>query len=284
VPFAIVAVPFIALIVGLAAWQAAKSWDATFGPILQALADAVDVSVTLPVIHRALSFGWLATAIRNVDTAVRNTVMAWVAHVSHPLVLAMRAIGNAFTYPARELADLTADVAHTLAAYRRVIVPALIAAALGPVAAIVYTLRAQVARLAVRAPVHIVHTITRVAKPSIVNIVSRAIAVPMPRIGRLERDWAALRKRVDRLAHRVPAALTVAALTALVARTAFRWVRCAKVGKVGRNVCGMDTDLLDSLLADTLLIVGTISLVELAEGLQAGMGELTPQIRRFWRA
>jgi hypothetical protein len=46
----------------------------------------------------------------------------------------------------------------------------------------------------------------------------------------------------------------------------------------------MDTDLLDSLLADTLLIVGTISLVEFAEGLQAGMGELTPQIRRFWKA
>src|SRR5437764_441195 len=42
--------------------------------------------------------------------------------------------------------------------------------------------------------------------------------------------------------------------------------------------------LLESLLADTLLIAGTVSLVEFARGMQDVTEEVTPLSRTFWRA
>jgi hypothetical protein len=42
--------------------------------------------------------------------------------------------------------------------------------------------------------------------------------------------------------------------------------------------------LLDSLLADTTLILGTVSLVEFAQGMRGVTAEAVPLIRRFWRA
>src|SRR5437764_1465863 len=56
------------------------------------------------------------------------------------------------------------------------------------------------------------------------------------------------------------------------------------VYKVGKRACGMNPDLLESLLADTLLIAGTVSLVEFARGMQDVTEEVTPLIRTFWRA
>ena len=82
------------------------------------------------------------------------------------------------------------------------------------------------------------------------------------RVGKLARS---LRKEVPALA----GLSFVAAVAAVLAKLGVSWVRCNNVGKVGRTVCGMNPDLLESLLADTLAIVGTVSLIEFIRDAQA---------------
>ena len=74
------------------------------------------------------------------------------------------------------------------------------------------------------------------------------------------------------------------AVALALSRLGLGWVRCSKVGRVGRNVCGMDDGLLESLLADSLLILGTLSLVTFAEEMQDVTGAIVAPIQTFWRA
>jgi hypothetical protein len=72
------------------------------------------------------------------------------------------------------------------------------------------------------------------------------------------------------------------ALFGLVIRTLarrFPWLFCRKTANVGRRVCGLDTDLLSALLLDTLIIGGTISVVQMAKELQAIEGAALAIIR-----
>jgi hypothetical protein len=103
-----------------------------------------------------------------------------------------------------------------------------------------------------------------------------AIAVTIPRelgrirtrVGQLEHDLTHPSKAwVKRLAR----ALWAAALLGLLLRTLarrFPWLFCRKVKTVGGRICGLDSDLLNALLLDTLIISGTISVVAMAEELQ----------------
>jgi hypothetical protein len=80
---------------------------------------------------------------------------------------------------------------------------------------------------------------------------------------------------------------TVAGLVGLVAGSLAKlgngWLRCPRVNDAGKKVCGMDAGLLESLLADTLLIAGTVSLVEFAKGMQGITADVAGPIRAFWR-
>lgn len=64
--------------------------------------------------------------------------------------------------------------------------------------------------------------------------------------------------------------LGAVALTGVaLARLGLGWVRCSGVARVGKRLCGMDPRSLDDLLAGTLAIVGTISLITFAKEMQA---------------
>lgn len=69
-----------------------------------------------------------------------------------------------------------------------------------------------------------------------------------------------------------------------LARVGAGWTRCNNWNRVGRQVCGMDSGLLESLLADALLVVGTLSLVEFAEAMVEVEGAVVDGVRAFWRA
>lgn len=104
-----------------------------------------------------------------------------------------------------------------------------------------------------------------------------AIAVTIPR------ELGRIRTRVGQLEHdlthpskawlkRLARAMWAAALLGLLIRTLarrFPWLFCRKVKTVGGRVCGLDSDLLNALLLDTLIISGTISVVAMAKELQA---------------
>lgn len=282
-PVAIV-VGFGAVIVALFAWQMAASWDSTFGPLFESLASKIDGYKIplrgLPDIH----FHFIASAIRSVAAEIRHLIGLVAHYTAWPLVQLFHAVRHAFWYPARQLRGVAEDTASALYALRHVIVPAMIAAKVAWIPRHIAALAQQVASLVARAPVHIVHDITRVATHYATTVVNKAVAVPWPRIRAAEREVAGLDRRVRSLEKPAALAALAAILTATIARTSFRWLRCSRVRRVGKQVCGMDAGILDALLADTLLIVGTISLVEFAEGLQDGMSAFAPQIRRFWDA
>lgn len=95
-------------------------------------------------------------------------------------------------------------------------------------------------------------------------------------IGRL---WRYVRKRA------VPIGIGagVGAIAFALGRLGLGWLRCSRVGKAGRSICGMDQGLLESLLADSLLIVGSLSLVEFAREMVDVTDAAVRPIQSFWR-
>jgi len=77
--------------------------------------------------------------------------------------------------------------------------------------------------------------------------------------------------------------VAIGALVFALGRIGAGWVRCSNVRRLGRTVCGMDHDLLESLLADTLAIVGTVSLVEFIRDAQAVEGVALDALGGFIR-
>lgn len=95
-----------------------------------------------------------------------------------------------------------------------------------------------------------------------------AIAKPFPRIGALERKVAAQGKRLTRLEKAALAAVGVGSVALALGRLGLGWLRCNNVKRTGKRVCGMNPDLLDGLLASTLLLTGAISIRTLARELR----------------
>lgn len=278
------AVPFVAIAVALAAWTFAQSWDVTIGPMLRSLADLFD-SVRLKVFGRTIvGLGFIAAGIRSLDKSARHWISHAIIHVSGPVTHLLLGIRWAFQYPAAQLAGLAQDVAQTAWRLRYAIVPELILARVLPLRRWLAAVAAKVDALAVRAPVHITKDITNYAKGAFQTITYKAVSVPWPRIRRVEREAGALGHRIDHLARRVtPAALAAAAALAL-AKIGAQWTRCSRSKRWGKNVCGMNDDILNTLITDTALIVGTLSLVDMVKLLQPATHEATVAVKTFWDA
>ncbi len=280
----------VALGVGLLAVLAAMfvlslsaTWDVTFGPMLRGIAAAIAAAPITSVGRRILHVEAIAAAIVAFEQKLRRAIGEAVGFMGAPLAHAMYAVGRAFVYPAAQVAELADDIATTLWGLRTKIVPAMIAAKVGWIPRHLAALAAQVASLVARAPVHIVHDVTKIVTKATQTVVNKAVAVPWPRIRAVEREAGAATKRIDQLARRTAPAAFAAAAVAAIARLGFSWVRCSKVGRAGRQVCGMDESLLESLIADTLLVVGAISIVEFAKALQAVEGEAVAGLKGFVR-
>jgi len=87
--------------------------------------------------------------------------------------------------------------------------------------------------------------------------------------GGLERLW----DRVGHLSWATAGVGAVALVTVALGRLGAGWFRCTNVRNVGRRLCGMNPSQLEGLLAGTLAIVGTISIVDFAKELQALVDE-----------
>lgn len=95
----------------------------------------------------------------------------------------------------------------------------------------------------------------------------------------------ALRSIYDRLSRTEKLVIGGAFAAGIVRVIARRlpWYRCGNVNKAARNLCRTDTDLLDSLFADTLILAGSISLVEFASECQKVMPYVEQGVSRFVR-
>lgn len=293
-------------------------WGLTVGAVLKHVADLIDFRlprINIPWTKTGVGggrpFGVLADALRGVDNFAQRTIANGIEGLQpywHRWLLWQAYI---LTRTGDEIAALSHDLLHYAKRHALQLAPAAI---LGPlwflieprVAKLIRgvlphasatkivteaapALRAEVGRLekdvarVEHAVATLPKTVTRVVYHEAAPAVARAVAVPVPHLGGLEADLG----RLERLAKRVGwigAFAGVAALGgAILARLHLGWLKCSNVGKAGRNVCGMNPDLLESLLADTLLIVGTVSLVEFAKGMQGVVRDVEGPIRKFWR-
>jgi len=299
-------VGFLALFGFIAAAALRAAWRGTFHNIFQLLAQLLNVSIV-----RTHPFGFLADALNRADTSVYNwlghqkdacghafvTLCLWVAMQVTMIVVAIAALSyellrwahvighrTSVTVIKKTVNVITKPIAHD-AVKGRVAHDARVPALEHELAA----LRARVAEL--DATVAKVQAIT-VTVPSVVPR-PRPVAPPvpvrvpvphtLPKVSDLTHAWDAIKKRLGKVTKLGTVAGLVGLTAAVLGRLGLGWLRCSRVGRVGRQLCGMNEGLLESLLADALLIASAISIVEFAKELQAIEGEVVAGLERFVR-
>lgn len=273
----------------------------TFGAMLQALAALFRaINIHVPWVG-SLGLGTVADAIDRVDHAILHGIGVAIHASEHGLsriwaftAYTLSELGDALGYLAEQTeAAIRAIVISTIPRLLREaqhLATAPLAAALAALRAASRAAEAELARELHRARVATTGALAA-ALVRLHALEADVIAIP----GRIGREVADLRgytvKQLRRALRRIgtlEGLLTVAGLTALVSSVLIRlgagWVRCSKVGRVGRAVCGLDESLLSSVLADSLAIFGTLSLLELARELEEGIGDIQGLASHFWRA
>lgn len=129
------------------------------------------------------------------------------------------------------------------------------------------------------------HLRQRVAR--LERTVAKPEPIPWPgipgRIGDLERLGGWLKGELTRTRKLIGLGALAILVAKVLEKMGGNFIRCSNTKHLGRRVCGMDRSALDTLLAGTVLIVGTVSLVEFAKGMESVMDEIVPPVRKFWR-
>jgi hypothetical protein len=142
----------------------------------------------------------------------------------------------------------------------------------GPIAAGTHTITRPIAARTTWIDTHeLPNTRARVREHG--HAIPRDRTAARTREGALTEGLSTLWDHVRGLDRRVVGLGAVALVVTALGRVGAGWVRCSNVRNVGRRLCGMNPTQLESLLAGTLAIVGTISIVQFAEELQAIVGE-----------
>lgn len=119
------------------------------------------------------------------------------------------------------------------------------------------------------------------------TVLAQTIAADVGAISAGLRDVRGYTRRLLRRLRRLERLLAPAAFAAAVgvalSRLGLKVLRCPQFLRTARRACGMNPQYLEGLLADTLLIVGAVSLVEFAEEMQAITGEVSGAIHHLIR-
>lgn len=277
------------------------AWRGIGGPLLRALAALFDSIRIGGFGHYARPFGALSAWLRNASEVVDHSLARLVGACEGGIVMLWHALAKQVGLLGGLLGDLAETLEHGLATLASSVggqVARLEHAAVAPLArafhAAVHRLEhglyAPLARRVDRLEASVFGAVAGVL--ALASYAYHAVTVTLParvgalggRVGRIEREAGRTAARVKGLERAfVPAAL--AAFTAgALARLGLGWLRCPRVGRVGKQLCGMDHTVLESLLADALLIAGTISLVELARELEPIVEDSAAVVQRFWHA
>lgn len=272
-------------------------WMQTGGRIVQWLA----ANVPNPSVLGFRPFQWLHDVLNGFDNYVQRVFAFWLDATKAGWNGWCHQVAS-FVANVTESVDFLADeTGKALRVLRHSTIPALILGALAPGSQLVTWLVAHVAAI-VKAGIHVVEVPPKVLKQTITKVeqlpgqttkiitrdlpasIAAAIAGTLPRIRRLERDVSGIEKWIKTHTDAIGLGALVGAVAFALTKLGLGSARCSNVQRYNKNLCGMEHGLLDALLADTLLIAGTISIVEFAEGMQGVTSEAVPLIRRFWRA
>lgn len=288
-----------------------RAYKYTIGALLDTLAAMFDsLSFRIPVIHKTIGLGFIADALKSVDTWVLEAIGTGIIESEKGL----HALVGAMTWLLQETADQVAGLAEDT--YRgfnnvkRYLIPSLLGAALAPLVKEIAHLGARTKTIVLH-PTTIVHKTVAViqpglkalegkvsaleakvaaigaAAPTIIHEVAPPVALPKPAAipGDIYRGLDSLWKESKRVAKELtPAGIVGLVAGSVLARMGLSWLKCGNVGKVGKRVCGLNTQILDSLLAGLIAVFGTIGIVVFAEDIQKVMGTFADDVARFWRA
>jgi hypothetical protein len=94
-------------------------------------------------------------------------------------------------------------------------------------------------------------------------------------------EWKAAKHELAKLMWAVPFAGLLTFGLALLKRLGLSWLRCPRVGKVGKTVCTMNPGLLESLLLDAALLTVAFNLEDFARELQSVTEDAAGLINRW---
>lgn len=280
-----------------------RAWVSTFGALLLSLAESIDkAKITIPVpFHKVtLGFGWVADLLRGVNRSALHLLGALIEINQAAAITLWHWTAYLLESTGRVIGDLAESVERELSYLRKWVLLPLIRAALHPLASKVEWLIHRIEHLAAH-PATIVRPILRIVDPRVARleaqvkalahaVASVGAAIPHPAIHVTAPGIPGIRHGLDAVRDtlgRVVRVLTPAGIVGLVAAglVALRlgWLKCSNVRRTAEHVCGMDADLLDTLLAGTVAIFGVVSLVEFAEGMQGITTELERGVTGFWK-
>lgn len=120
----------------------------------------------------------------------------------------------------------------------------------------------------------------KILRQSIAHAGAQALPLPGTAVADLRDALNRLRKRVARIDTKGLAYIGSGVFVATLARFGLNWIRCQNVKRFGRGICRADTDFLDTVLQDGLAIVGTLSIVGMANALLEVEDEVVAAIMR----
>jgi hypothetical protein len=282
-----------------------KMWKLTLGALLSAMADMVSSLPHVTILgHHVPPWNALANGITELDNYVLEAIGVGIQQTEKGLHALVGAMTWLFQETADQLAGLAEDTAKAFDYTKRILVPTLLGVALAP-------LLKEIAHLAARTRTIVLHPTTIVKKagdviaPGLkalegkvsalearvaaigaaapVVISSAGIGLSLPKAaalpGEIARGLDSLWKRVRGMNRTLTAAGIVGLVVAALGRLGLGWARCSNTSKLGKSVCGMNTNLLEGLLADALLFASVVSIVEFAKELQGIEAEVVKGVR-----
>lgn len=246
------------------------AWNYTLGYLLNVLADALDFSV----LHVHVDLGG---PVRALDNSVKHALSAGVSTFDHAMGLFFHWAGVMLAWMVNFAAASAQDTLRFAEWLTNAHLPKWLRAAI--YATFPPALIARLVRAAIDA--HLPHVgrvvITKVYEKVVTKTVAAAHALAHPgtiALPGIRKEIAGLTKRnlrISKRLHRVEGLFAAGVMAAVLANAlgvATKCLRSGNIAKTARRICGLDPSLLESLLLDTLAIVGVVSVVQFAEALQ----------------
>jgi hypothetical protein len=273
------------------------AWEATAGQFLKGLVTLMEkvsffgVNLLQPIID---GIEWLNATVHNAYVQSLE-VQEWAWHRFLSVnALAWQYLSEAAAYGLEQTERGFRTVRHNL-------IPAAIALGIGPLWLEIKAIQAllkdnhiSIGRLAHDVATAGESVVTKTVHEAVARVKTVAsaggIAIPLPFpnpwdvIRDIEREASRLRAQLGKYAK----ILTPAGIVGLVGAAVFSEfglgsLRCSNNKKLLKGTCGLVPKVLEDLLAGLVAIVGSISLVELAEDYQALFGGVVGEARKFWR-
>jgi len=292
-------------LVALFAWLGAAlilfAYRSTFGAAFIWIAKKLEV-LNFSVLGYGVDIGTkLAGVFTDLDNDILNTLGAVVGTAQGAYHTWMHALSSSITWIGQAVDYDMHEVGKAFGALRRATIPRLIsqsiAAAEHPIRFAQAQLTADLAaaersigsvllatQRAVAAAERAAEERLGKLEAGVKGAAASAIAVTLPQIHGLEHDLSGVEAWIK--AHtkdftKVGAAGLVAAALSELGLSS---LSCRNNKTLSKGVCGLATKVLDDLLAGLIAVVGTVSLVQLAEEYKKLFPDVASEVTKFWRA